>query len=199
MADLIAADAADYYRQLLGLRPPGPAWPPDDPILWGLAAECARVHARLVSLLDEADPRTTREMLPAWERQAGLPDVCSAGIATTVQERRAAVIDTVTARGGASIPYHEEIATRLGYAVAIREFRPFVCGKSRCGDVLGGAHRNRYYLRVTVLGPRLTNFRAGVSRCGESLGKFSRAKDLECRLRRVVHAHIALIFAYEGV
>ncbi|CCG42194.1 YmfQ family protein [Magnetospirillum molischianum] len=199
MADLIAADATDYYRQLLALRPPGPAWPVDDPILRGLAAECARAHTRLVSLLDEADPRSTREMLSAWERQAGLPDACSAGIATTVQERRAAVVDAITARGGASVAYLQAIAIRLGYAVAIKEFRPFICGKSRCGDVLGGPHRNRHYLRITVLGPRLTDFRAGVSRCGERLGKFTRAEDLECRLRRVAPAHVVLIFAYKGV
>lgn len=198
MVGLIEADAEAYYRQLMALRPPGPAWAAEDPLLRGLAEEMARAHARALALLEEADPRATREMLAAWEKQAGLPDPCSAGIATTIQERRAAVVDKVTSRGGSSLAYLQSICDRLGYTVEIREFRPFVCGRSRCGHRLGGAHTNRFYLRVRVTGPRLTKFRCGVSQCGDKLGKFTRAEDLECRLRKVAPAHINLIVAYEG-
>lgn len=198
MAGLIQADAEAYYRQLLALRPPGPAWPADDALLRGLAEELARAHARTLTLLEEADPRSTREMLADWEEQAGLPDPCSVGISTTIQERRAAVVDKVTSRGGSSVAYLQSICDRLGYTTDIREFRPFVCGRSRCGDRLGGSHRNRFYLRVRVLGPRLIKFRCGVSQCGDKLGKFARAEDLECRLRKVAPAHINLIVAYEG-
>lgn len=199
MAALMTAAADDYYRQLLALRPIGPAWPSDDPLLRGLAEEMARAHARALALLTESDPRTTLEMVADWEEQAGLPDACSAGIATTLQERRAALVEKITSRGGSSLAYLQGICTRLGYDVEIREFRPFVVGRSRCGHRLGGAHGNRHYLRVTVLGPRLTRFRCGVSRCGDRLGKFTRAEDLECRLRRVTAAQVHLIVAYEGV
>ena len=59
--------AGDYERQLLALRPPGPAWANDDPLLSGLAVGLARVHNRALDLIEEGDPRTTYEMLPAWE------------------------------------------------------------------------------------------------------------------------------------
>lgn len=195
--------ADDYLSQLQALLPSGPAWPrePDATLtrlLNAWADELARVDGRAAQLIDEADPRTTLELLPDWERVAGLPDSCSAGIATTLSERRAALVDRLTASGGASKAYFLIIAERLGYQVAIERFSPFICGISRCGDPLNGAPSVRHYWRVRVIGPRLTLFRAGASQIGARLGKLTRATDLECLLARLAPAHTTVIVAYEG-
>ena len=193
------ATNADYSLLLRNLRPRGPAWPAEDRFLDGQAVELARVHNRALDLLDEADPRSSREMLADWEEQAGLPDDCSAGIATTLQERRAAVTAKLTSRGGSTIAFFEGIAAALGYAIEIAEFRPFIAGLGRCGDRLNGPPSVRFYLRIRVTGPRVTLFRAGASQAGDRLGKIARAEDLECRIGQVVPAHLSLIFSYEGV
>ncbi len=193
----------NYRAQLAALLPTGLAWPrdPDSTLQRLLAAwseSFARLGARAQELVAETDPRAALALLPDWERVAGLPDSCSAGIATTLSERRAALVDRLTAGSGASKAYFQDIAERLGYQVEIEEFRPFICGMSRCGDPLNGAPSVRYYWRVRVVGPRLTQFRAGASQIGDRLGKITRATDLECLLTRLAPAHTTVIVTYEG-
>ena len=193
----------DYLLQLKALLPQGLAWSREagtrlHNLLRGIAEEFARVDARVTDLRNEADPRTTLELLVDWEAFAGLPDTCSAGIATTIEERRAAVQSKLLATGGASEAYFKSICEALGYTVEIDRFRPFVCGISHCGDALNGAPSVRHTWRVRVIGPRVTLFRAGQSQCGDLLGKISRATDLECKLNRLKQAHTRLIVAYEG-
>lgn len=199
-----ALTTADYLAQLQALLPPGPAWPRTRgtalaALLEALAVEYARVDARAWKALDEADPRSALELLADWERVCGLPDACSAELATTIQERREAVVARLTALGGASPAYFIALASAMGYAIEIDEFRPFVVGLSRCGDRLNGGHAVRHQWRVRVSSPRYTPFRAGVSQCGDLLGKIVRAEDLECKLKRLKPAHTRLIFSYEGV
>jgi uncharacterized protein YmfQ (DUF2313 family) len=73
---------ADDYRALCqNLLPSGPAWSrePDaftTRLLDAWAQELARIDARVDALIEEADPRTTTELLPDWERNYGLPDEC---------------------------------------------------------------------------------------------------------------------------
>lgn len=193
----------DYHHLLLALLPSGAAWPRESDtvlsrLLAGLADGLGRGHERGEHLLDEADPRTTVEMLGDWETVAGLPDACS-GAGETTQERQAALVARITARGGQSVAYFAALASLLGYGVTVDEYRPFIAGASRCGgDALNGPAAVRHEWRVRVAGPRVTEFRGGVSRCGERLGSIARAADLECLLRRLAPAHTHLIFAYEG-
>lgn len=194
---------AAYLAQLQALLPPGLAWPRArgstlTSLLEALAAEFARADARAWKLIDESDPRSALELLTDWERVGGLPDACSAELATTIQERRAAVVAQLTAIGGASPAYFTALAAAMGYAIAIDEYRPFVTGLGRCGDRLNGGHAVRHQWRVRVSGPRYTPFRTGASQCGDLLGKIVRAEDLECKLKRLKPAHTRLIFAYEG-
>lgn len=194
---------AAYLAQLQALLPPGLAWPRApgtalSALLEALASEFARTDARARRLIDEADPRGALELLTEWERVCGLPDSCSGELATTLQERRAAVVARLTALGGSSPAYFLALAAAMGYVIEIDEFRPFVTGLNRCGDRLGGGHAVRHQWRVRVSGPRYTPFRAGASQCGDRLGKIVRAEDLECKLKRLKPAHTTLIFSYEG-
>jgi len=193
-----------YLAQLQALLPPGPAWTrePDanlTKILSAWAAELARIDARVDDLLNEADPGAARELLADWERVAGLPDPCMPA-ASTLEERRNRLVQQLTAVGDQSRAFYLGIAEALGYrGVTIEEFRPFMCGHSRCGDGLNGDAKVRFYWRVRVPAARVAWFRAGTARCGDSLGAFRRAEDLECIFRRIDTRHTEVIFSYEGV
>lgn len=196
--------SAAYLAQLQALLPPGDAWPRAasamlTQLLGALAEELARIDARALAAIDETDGRATLELLADWERVCGLPDPCSAGVATTLQERHAAVVAKLTAQGGASKAYFMALAESMGYTLEIDEFRPFITGLNRCGDRLNGGHSVRHQWRVRVTGPRYTPFRTGASQCGDLLGKLARATDLECKFKRLKPAHTRLTVSYEGV
>lgn len=192
---------ADYIAQLVALQPPGAALPTDADSTWGqllaaLADEPTRVDIRADALIRETDPRQATELLTDWEGVCGLPGACATGTGS-LQERRAAVVATLTAVGGQTPAYYLRAAEELGYAITIDEFRPFVTGMSRCGDVLNGPHEVRHVWRVTVHGPRVTMFRTGASATGERLLDIADATELVCVLRRFMPAHTELIVAYE--
>jgi len=199
----MAMNEQAYLAQLQALLPPGPAWTrePDanlTRILSAWAAELARIDARADDLLNEADPRTARELLPDWERVAGLPDPCMPA-ASTLEERRNRLVQHLTTIGDQSRAFYLSVAERIGYqGVTIEEFRPFMSGRSRCGDALNGPATVRFYWRVHVPEPRVAWFRAGTARCGDRLGAIRRAEDLECIFRRLDTRHTEVIFAYEG-
>lgn len=130
-----------YQAQLLALLPTGRAWPrePDTVLarlLLGQADELARIDARAEALLEEADPRTASELLPDWERVAGLPDGCTQ-IAATTPERRVAAAGRIGDRGGQSLAYFTQLALSYGVAVRIEEGRSGDCGME-CGERLAG-------------------------------------------------------------
>ena len=193
-----------YLELLRNLLPPGAAWPTEDDsdltrLLSAMADELARIHRRALELLEEADPRTTFELLDDFERMLGLPDECT-DVIDNIQERRDAIVQRLTSTGGQSIAYFLGIAEAIGYeGVTIEEYDPFECGESQCGEPLNGPSAVRYEWRLQVPGARVTEFVAGASECGDPLGDIDRAEDLECLLSRLKPAHTHLIFAYEGV
>ncbi|WP_299374822.1 putative phage tail protein, partial [uncultured Kiloniella sp.] len=194
-----------YVSHLQRLLPQGMAWPREQlssltKLISGMAGELTRVHNRAFNLIEEADPRTSIELLPDWERVTGLPDSCSAGIATTFQERRSAVVNKLNERGGQSVPYFQGIAARLGYSIELIEYKPFIFGISQLGiKTLDGPDDVRFSWRVNVTEPRVTWFRMGVSELGiDPLAKIDRAEDLECRLHKLKPAQTNLYFGYQG-
>ena len=193
---------ARYLSQLLALLPKGRIWPSRSgstlaQVLEAAADGLAKVHVRALQLIEEADPRSTTEMLDDWERNLDLPGDCTAP-AVTLQDRRNAVVQKLTLGGGQSIGFYKQIALALGYTITIEEFKPFICGLSRCGDEVGMSAADRNNWEVHVPDPRTTLFRVGESRCGDLLGKIQRAEDLECVLSIMKPAHTRLLVSYEG-
>jgi len=198
--------ADDYLTALLAHLPYGKLW--DDlrqpgsgihAIMQALAEEFARVDNRAETLRLDLDPRYTSDLLFDWENFAELPDICSALVNTTLQERRLALVAKLTYTGGQSRAFYVALANAMGYAIEITEYTPFVCGFSQCGiDALWeGGHKIRHHWSVTVLGPRVTYFRCGESECGiDPITKFVAADDLECRFRDINQAHRILHFVY---
>ncbi len=197
MAVVTATSGDDYYGLLLGLRPTGPAWPADDALLQAIADGLARVHNRALGLLDEADPRLTLEMLPAWERNAGLPDACT-GPAVGLAERRARLAAQITARGGQSRAFFIALAASLGFpGCTITEFAAFTAG-SACTDALNSAEAgwpHAWRLNVPYGGrtyPYTTN-----SGCDEPIRAWGSAT-LECVVWRHAPAQSVVIIGYVG-
>jgi uncharacterized protein YmfQ (DUF2313 family) len=189
----------DFLNAHQALLPSGLAWPRDSEAVMtatfqGLSAIYARQAARAANLLIDANPTTTVELLLEWEDTLGLPDPC-AGVAPTVQQRRAQVVARFTNTGGQSIPYFISFAAALGYAVTTKEYAPFRCGQSYCGDALGGEEWSYTWAIIAPLNT-VIYFSAGQSAAGEPLATWQN-KVLECELTQVKPAHTFLNFIYQ--
>ncbi len=134
----------DYKRVMQDLLPPGPAWTrePDrvlTKLLCGMAREFSRTELQLRRLIEEADPRTTQELLPDWERFLDLPGECT-NPPTTLEGRRQAVLAKLRQRVSPTPEYFKTLAEDLGYTgvvVTTNEGNPFTT-ISNCNDSLRG-------------------------------------------------------------
>jgi uncharacterized protein YmfQ (DUF2313 family) len=132
--------ALQYQDALLKLLPPGAAFSRDPggllaALVLALADEFARLDGRALDLIEEADPRTTNEMLTDWERVCGLPDP-DYPAPVTLDDRRAAVVARLTERGDVSEPGFVGLAARVGWSAAIVTHIPFAADVSHGDDPL---------------------------------------------------------------
>lgn len=133
----------DYREGLRGLLPPGPAFDPElqpdvAQLLAGLAPELARVDVALDGLQVEMNPATVNALLVDWEDYLGLPDACTVPGSQTIEQRRQAVLDKLTASGAPQVSYYRRLAKQAGVTVTIEEFRPARVGETATGDFLYG-------------------------------------------------------------
>lgn len=140
---LIDAEA-EYFQQLRQLLPPGPTFdlelqPDWAQLLAALAPELARVGGNSEALLLELNPATATALVPVWEGYLGLPDICVVPGLQTLEERRTALIDKLTATGAPQLSYYRKLGTQSGIPIQIEEFRPARVGPTKVGDFLYGA------------------------------------------------------------
>lgn len=187
----------DYASALRQLLPPGPAMQFDgadviSAVLLALGDSYNAVHDRSCDLLREVVPLTTVEMLPDWERVAGLPDDC-APETSTIEARRKALLSRLGAQGGQSRDFYIQLAASLGFAITITEYNPFVAG-SRAGDALSNDGWT-FYWKVTAVTQTVFAFKAGLGAAGEPLRDWGN-DILECVLNKWKPAHTIIIFDY---
>jgi uncharacterized protein YmfQ (DUF2313 family) len=109
---------AAYARMLKALLPPSKIWKLDadgvlSAVALGSADELERVDGRVRDLLEEADPRTTLELLPDFERVLGLVSEGS------LDERRARVVAQLLRRQRfRPVDFQEALAPLLGQDAA---------------------------------------------------------------------------------
>lgn len=193
--------ATEYKEQMQALLPPGLLWDSlrapgslADELLAALAEEFARIDGRAADVLDEADPRTTIELLEEWETWAGLPDICT-GTLDTLQERRAALLQHLTSVGGQSRAYFIEVAARLGYTVTITEY-----SARQYGDPLGESYGDwewNFVWQVNAPATTIINRQHGVSGMGEPYRTWGNTR-MECAISKLKPAHTHVIFSYGG-
>lgn len=192
----MAVSTEDYLQQLQALLPQGPAWSREQDtvltkLLTAFAEEFARVDLRIDNLLNEADPRTTNELLTDWERVAGLPDLCT-GIPATIALRRELLVSKLTNVGGQSRQFFIDLAAKLGYTITITEFKRFRV-TSRVNDPLNDADWVHTW-RVNSAQNTVRKFTA-TSRVNEPLASWGNLA-LECVISRLKPAHTHVQFAY---
>jgi uncharacterized protein YmfQ (DUF2313 family) len=189
--------SADEYReQLKKLQPQGLAFPTDDESNWAklldaFAQTLARIDNAAIRLLNEAFPDTTSELLPDWERVAGLPDEC-AEVNDTFAIRRANLLTKLALIGGQTPQYFIDLAAIYGFEITITELHPFLIGESGMGDPLGG---DEWHYVWQVNGPlnTVTKFKAGRGRAGEPLAVWSVTR-LGCFINKYKPAHTVVIY-----
>ena len=195
----MARDSGQYRDQLKALLPPGRAISGDagatiDDLLLAMAEEWARLDARALALLVDVNPTTALEVLPDWERVAGLLDTCGGSQSQTLQGRRADLVGRLAATGGQSRAYFIAVAAAIGYAITITEFRPFRVGFSAAGDGLSNGDW-AFTWRVNAPDTTRSAFRVGISAVGEALSVWGNER-LECIIGELKPAHTILQFQY---
>lgn len=122
----MAMNQQSYASQLAKLLPRGLLWAETasnkiGSLIDAMAAEMARIDARSDDMLNEADPRTTFELLPDWERNYALPENCSLEV-QNVQQRIESLVAKVNFEGSLSIPFFIQLAASIGFEITITEF-----------------------------------------------------------------------------
>lgn len=180
--------AEAYTRQLIGLLPPGPAWEFEDDSVFAntlraIADEFARVDARARQLIEEWDPSTADETIEDWERFVQLPDERITSISAVLAERRLAVVQKLTGRGGQKPQFFIDLAADCGYVIALHNYvaeGDFLRVGFRCSDrVFGTSYA--YAMRIDVSPP-----------AGAALSH----ADFEAVMNHATHSHITLVFNY---
>lgn len=195
----MAIKTQQYLNMLMALMPRGLLWDDlqHDPDFIGLfessAEELAILHAREDDLLNEADPRTTYQMLNEWEAAHALPDPC-VDDTQTIQQRLDSLYAKVTNKGGQSIPYFIALAESLGYQVTITEFSRWTVS-DRVNKPLYG---QSWQFAWQVNAPEETiSYFTMRGRVDEPLAAWGN-KRLECTFHRLKPDHTTLIFSYGG-
>ena len=182
---------------ILALAPPGWAVPRDPASAFGRllsapAAGLADAEARAAALLDEADPRTTSDLLAEWEAVAGLPDPCL-GPSPTVAQRRARLVQQLTETRGQSPAFFAAVAQRLGAASAtVTEFREHDCEQSCEAPVHSADWRFAWRLNL----PAVPVTDSTVEDACETPLRVWGDTTIECVVRGLAPAHTTVLFAY---
>jgi uncharacterized protein YmfQ (DUF2313 family) len=177
----------DYCEVLPKFLPKGRAWKirPDGmmaKLFCALGYEFSRIERRGRDVLDEADPRTTQELLEDWERVLALPGHCQ-NPPTTVEGRQAAIHAKLTQLPPSSEADFLALAETLGYpdAEIRQEHDPFICGTSVCGDALKGHHGHWTYTWTLITNASGDN-----------------DSQLMCLMREAEKIHAIIIFEFPG-
>lgn len=167
-------------------------------LLRAAAEELADLEVRSLELLEEADVRTTVELLPEWAAWVDLAHDCHDGLPETGTEQRFAVYRKLVTPGGQSPFHYVEVAQALGYDVELEdlvEFVPFVVEASSVEDPL---YDDSWAFVLEVHAPIVTPrfARTGLSVAGEPL--VTAGNDLlSCTLDRIKPAHVLFLYVFD--
>ncbi len=189
--------AEDYKAALLALLPTGRVWPKDPDatqyaVLSGLAPTFERLDARAQTLLVDAFPASTLELLTEWEDSLGLPDPCE-GEDQVLQQRRAQVVNRLVNAGGQSVAYFLAALARQGYPDAtIQEFSPF---RADIGVADAPLYEESWAhaWQITVPDLRVFYFSADISAADEPLLSIANSV-IVCAIEAAKPAHTTVLY-----
>lgn len=209
MGTYASLNADDFAEAIFGLLPTGLAWSRDSDsymsaFVHGVADGFAYIHAQAYQLSEiETDPRTTSAMLADWENTYGLPDPCVTlqlaeevppGVQTT-EQRRNALVQRITAKGGQSIAYYTGVAAALGYAIEITEFSVFKVDFNRMGDSVPTEGFLFNWLVTVHSAINIIFFTVDHSTCVDPLEGYAQTP-LQCLFDEIKPAHTNVRYAF---
>jgi uncharacterized protein YmfQ (DUF2313 family) len=195
--------SVEYAQGWNNLLPTGPAWPRDpDSALQSVIAGLAQIWGDQIEaqaallLVTESDPRATNVLLPDWERAWGLPDTCLPFASSDTTTRQKNLVSKMTFIGAQSRSFFINQAASFGQTVTIREYSPYQCGISGCGDTTNIEPDNLGSYRWG-LGPTEMRFVWTVT--PTALTASWNGTDLFCIMNRWKPAHTAVVFDYSAL
>lgn len=193
----------DYDKSLDRLLPRGPIWQRTpgsvlDSILHAIAQELARVDAQADRVLEEADPRTSFDLLQQWFTDWGIPSACLAALADpTLEEKRRELITKITSSRSLTAQFFRDVAETLGYEADIVTYSAFTVRDTADKSLFGTEWNTAYAMGITVRTSseqRLFNTTWTVDQPLAVWGD----RLFECLMRELVPAHVTAIFEYKG-
>jgi len=85
------------------------------------AEELSNYQSRIVTLMNEAIPGLSTELIEDWERDLGLPDECSVSIQTLTERQTSAHAKHITNYDGQNKQFYIDYASALGMTITITE------------------------------------------------------------------------------
>jgi uncharacterized protein YmfQ (DUF2313 family) len=196
-------DLDDYAAQFVNLLPRGPAWDAVDTgllrdLIYAIVTEFKRISDKICILENETFPLNTTQLLTDWERALGLPDDCSADIAQSRSERRAAVAARLATIAEPTPAFFVLLAADFGYSIEVSEHFPARVGRARVGDRIHGPG-NEFTWSVLIPGNYTQSRQAlvGDAQVGDRIATWGDGS-LECLIRQYKPAHTTLHFQYEA-
>ena len=189
----------DAYRdQIHALLPSGRAWPEEsdttlDALVRAMASQVAEVDRSASNLLTDILPNTTFNLLPDWERIAGLPDICSV-LGSSITIRRASLLEKLVTKPNLNVTEFERIGDTFGTTITVEELDQTRADAIVGLDTSGGKWRFVWWIGIP-LSADLRYFRM-TSRVNERFATFERNTELECRLENAAPAHTHLVVGY---
>lgn len=121
-------DQDDYRQMLLDLLPPGIAWNRNptsnlSKLMDSRAKGAEVVDAQASKIPEEANPKTSIELLPDWFRVAKVPSIClqKFGVILTDEEKRIQLLFKLSLTGSLSKAAILDAITRAGLTATIEE------------------------------------------------------------------------------
>lgn len=187
----------DYEHLVNAFLPRGPIWNRKrggilDSVLFSLSSEAARIDARISSMLEESDPRTSVEELKRWFKDHGVPSACIAAIADpSLEQLRQELISKITSNASPTAKYFEDLAASLGYTIHVMTYDEKTKASSTEAEKLKAIYTLGIRVEASSRYAEITpewDVSQPLARWGSSL--------LECLIRAVAPAHVDVQFQY---
>ena len=158
-----------------------------------MASQVAEVDRSASNLLTDILPNTTFNLLPDWERVAGLPDICSV-LGSSITIRRASLLEKLVTKPNLNVTEFERIGETFGATITVEELDQTRADAIVGLDTSGGKWRFVWWIGIP-LSADLRYLRM-TSRVNERFATFERNTELECRLENAAPAHTHLVVGY---
>jgi uncharacterized protein YmfQ (DUF2313 family) len=154
-----------------------------------LIAPFLDLYRRAFLFAREATVSGVDQLLPEWETDYGLPDLCDGDVQST-GERISRLAAKVMSERLVTPAEFIRMARSYGFEIAIEEPAIFTCGFSECGgEHECGGFTEEVYIILRVRDLQVNYFRVGESECGfDPLFDIGEAEKLLCLFRQAAPA-----------